>query len=58
MSVGLWNLSADYMDGAQIRLDRAYETASFFGCDGALDGSRVTIKGDIPPYAFIGVALK
>ena len=58
LSVGLWNLSADYMDGAQIRLDRAYETASFFGCDGALDGSRVTIKGDIPPYAFIGVALK
>ncbi|MBO4299204.1 MAG: hypothetical protein J5998_10415, partial [Clostridia bacterium] len=58
LGVGLWNLSADYMTNAQLRLDRVYKEASFFGCDGALEGSRVTVKGDIPPYAFVGVALK
>ena len=58
LSVGLWNLSADYMQDAQIRLDRPYAEAEFFGCEGELKGDRVFLKGDLPPYAFAGIALK
>ena len=58
LAVGLWNLSADYVPDALIRLDRAYGEASFFGCAGELAGDGVRLSGDIAPFAFAGVLLK
>ncbi len=58
LAVGLWNLSADYVPDALIRLDRAYGGASFFGCAGEVAGDSVRLSGDIAPFAFAGVLLK
>ena len=59
LAVGLWNLSADYVSDARVRLDRGtYGGAEFFGCAGALEGDAVRLSGDLAPFAFAGVLLK
>lgn len=58
LTVGLWNLSADYIANAGIRLDRAYAEAEVFGAEGRLDGEILRLNGDLPPYAFAGIRLK
>jgi len=55
LSVGLWNLSADPISDAELRLDRVYRGAAFFGCAGSLEGDVIRLKGDVPPYAFAGI---
>ena len=58
LAVGVWNLSADYIADARIRLDRAYGACSLFGAEGALEGDHVQISGEIAPYSFVGVFLE
>ncbi len=58
MAVGLWNLSADYIPDAEIRLDGAYEAVGLFGTEGRVEGDILRLKGDIPPFAFAGILLK
>lgn len=58
MTVGLWNLSADYIPEAEIRLDGAYELAGIFGGEGRTEGESVRLEGDIAPFAFVGILLK
>lgn len=55
-AVGLWNFFADPAMDAVLELDREYENAEFFGCEGLLDGDRVHLS-DIPPYGFASVKL-
>ena len=58
LAVGLWNLSADYIADAEIRLDGAYRLHSLFGAEGAVQGDTLKLTGDIAPYAFVGALLK
>ena len=58
LAVGLWNLSDDCMADPEIRLGGSFAAAEFFGCEGALEEDVVRLKGDVAPYAFVGVALK
>ena len=58
LAVGLWNLSADYIADAQIRLDRGYRLGSLFGAEGTIEGDALKLTGDIAPFAFVGVFLE
>lgn len=58
LAVGLWNLSADYIPDAEIRLDGEYELADLFGAEGEIQGRKLQLRGDVPPFAFVGALLK
>jgi hypothetical protein len=56
--VGLWNLSADYIADAEIRLDGEYALCSLYGAEGEVKGDTLALRGDVAPYAFVGALLK
>ena len=57
LAVGLFNLSADYIAGAEIRTDEEYAEMELFGCEGTLGSGCVKLMKDLPPYAFAGILL-
>ena len=58
LTVGLWNLSADYIADARIRLDGEYALVSLYGAEGCMEGDALQLKGDLAPYSFVGAFLK
>lgn len=57
LAVGLWNISADCVLDAEIRLDGGYDGMELFGCEGVLEGDCVKLCTEIAPYAFAGILL-
>lgn len=58
LAVGLWNLSADVISDARIRLDRVYTALELFGAEGALEDDCLTLKSDMAPFSFTGFVVK
>lgn len=54
LSVGLWNFFEDPVFSPEITLGGRYSRAEFINCSGTLDGSKVTLHGEIAPFAFAG----
>lgn len=52
MAVGLWNLFADSVLHPVIELDDTYRSVDFYRCKGHLDGNRLLLDEEIPPYGF------
>ena len=52
MSVGLWNLFADSVMNPVIELDQCYNSADFYHCNGRIEGERILLDEDIPPFGF------
>lgn len=53
MAVGIWNFFADEVMHPIIELDEAYESADIYLKRGHLDGTRLVLDEDIPPYGFV-----
>ena len=51
LAVGLWNLFPDDVMHPAVTLNKKYRRVRFFGCDGALDGDKLTLSR-IEPYGF------
>lgn len=58
LSIGLWNLSADVIPEARLRLDKAYSALSLFNAEGTLEDDHVVLSSDIMPFSFTGFVLK
>lgn len=52
MAVGIWNSFADEVISPIITLDRPYARINFYNCQGKIEGDRVCLQDDIPPYGF------
>ena len=50
-ALGVWNCGQDYVSDYKIELGKAYKGAEFVGCEGTLDGDKLTIKY-IPAFEF------
>lgn len=57
LSVGLWNMYADFVTEPKIKLSKPYREISFIGCSGRLDGDTVSLT-DIPAFGFAGFEVK
>lgn len=53
MSVGVWNFFADEVMNPVIELDEVYAGADIYQKDGHLDGNKLVLHDDIPPYGFV-----
>ena len=53
MSVGLWNFFADEVINPVIQLDEPYDNLDVYLKGGKLDGDKVILDQDIPPYGFV-----
>lgn len=53
MSVGIWNFFADEVMNPVIQLDEEYESADIYLKDGHLEGNKLVLHEDIPPYGFV-----
>ncbi len=52
MAVGLWNLFADGIVDPVIELDDCYREVDCYRCSGRLEGKRLILDGELPPYGF------
>jgi hypothetical protein len=52
MAVGLWNLFADGVLNPVIELDQYYTSADFYHCGGRLEGDKLLLDEEIPPFGF------
>ena len=53
MSVGLWNFFADEVMNPVIELDDEYSRADIYLKNGRLEGTKLILDEDIPPYGFV-----
>ncbi len=53
LTVGIWNIFQDEAITPEIILDKEYKNLDCYNCDGVLDGDKVKLKTDIPPYSFV-----
>ena len=53
MSVGLWNFFADEIISPEILLDREYSLADIYRNTGHIEGRKLILDSDIPPYGFV-----
>lgn len=58
LAIGLWNLSADVISDARIRLDGAYSALELFNAEGRLEGDQIALESDIAPFSFTGFVVK
>ena len=57
LAVGLWNFFADEVSSPVIELDAEYAKADIYREEGRLEGKKLFIDKDIPPYGFLFVNL-
>jgi len=57
LSVGLWNLFEDKIDGLSVKVSGDYTAARFVNCEGVLENGRITLKNTLYPYEFAGIEL-
>lgn len=53
MAVGIWNFFADEVMHPVIQLDEEYESTDIYLKSGRLDGNKLILDEDIPPYGFV-----
>lgn len=53
MAVGIWNFFADEVINPVIQLDEAYDRADVYLKNGHLEGNKLILDEDIPPYGFV-----
>ena len=53
MSVGIWNFFADEVLDPIIELDDVYTFVDIYRESGHLDGNKLILDKDIPPYGFV-----
>ena len=53
LTVGLWNFFADEIISPEILLDREYSRADIYRNSGHIEGRRLLLDRDIPPYGFV-----
>lgn len=58
MAVGLWNFFADPAIEPVVELDCEYDTIEFLNAQGKMDGRKVHLCSDIPPFGFVGFLVK
>ena len=58
MAIGLWNNFEDEMIRPMIKLNKPYKTARFIGCEGVLNGDRITLTKPLGAYSYGFVELK
>ena len=57
LSVGLWNLFEDKINGLTVRVNGDYASARFVNCEGVFEKGRITLKNTLYPYEFAGIEL-
>ncbi len=58
LAVGLWNLFADSVLRPTIELDGIYTDIDCYRCNGKIDGTRVRLEEEIPPFGFAFFTVK
>lgn len=53
LAVGLFNCFADAVLEPTVKLDRAYRSIRFVGCEGRLEGDTVYLSNPIPAYEYV-----
>ena len=57
LSIGLWNLFEDKIDGLSVKVNGDYTSARFVNCEGVFEKGRITLKNTLYPYEFAGIEL-
>ena len=58
MAVGIYNMNYDEVINPVINLNNNFKHIEFFNCKGSLDGNKVILSEDIPPYSAVFFEVK